>query len=111
MEKMTKKEMYGKGLPNVKTYIDGCTAIKPYWYIRGTAVHVRFILDKAIELSDSESARLKEELSANPSDKQEILKKAWSFYADCIGKPIIHDGIALADKKMEELRKNGYKNK
>lgn len=110
MEKLTKKEMYKRGIPGIKTVINGETAIKPYYYLRGNVLHVRYIVDRAVELSIAEESKLKVDMCMNPSDKQNVLAKTWNFMTVCIKKEIIMDGIAVADKKMEEQRKNGYKN-
>lgn len=110
MEKMTKKEMYRKGIPGIKTVINGETAIKPYYYLRGNVLHVRYTVDRAVELSIAEESKLKVDMSMNPADKQSVLAKAWNFMTACVGKAIIMDGVAVADRKMEELRKNGYTN-
>lgn len=110
MEKMTKKEMYAKGLPNVKTYINGETAIKPYYYLRRNHLHVRYTVDRAVELSVAEESKLKVDITMNPADKQGLLSKAFNFFTIMVGKTVIMDGIALADKRMEEKRNAGYKN-
>ena len=85
----TKKEMYDK-----RTYINGETAIKPYYYFRNGSLHVRYTVDRCMKLSSSEVAKLKDELTASPSYKQSVLRKAWSFFSVTVGKEILHDGIA-----------------
>ena len=87
-----------------RTYIDVETAIKPYYYLRNGALHVRFTSDKCIKLSKDEEKRLKNEMTEKPYDKQEILESAWKFYADCVKKTVIQDGIAYADKLIERLK-------
>ena len=99
----TKKEMYDK-----RTYINGETAIKPYYYFRNGSLHVRYTVDRCMKLSYSEVAKLKDELTASPSYKQSVLKKAWSFFSVTVGKEIIHDGIAELEKQIKEF-KNGHK--
>lgn len=99
----TKKEMYDK-----RTYINGETAIKPYYYFRNGSLHVRYTVDRCIKLSSSEVAKLKDELTASPSYKQSILRKAWSFFSVTVGKEIIHDGIAELEKQIKGF-KNGHK--
>ena len=100
----TKKEMYDK-----RTYINGETAIKPYYYFRNGSLHVRYTVDRCMKLSSSEVAKLKDELTASPSYKQSILRKAWSFFSVTVGKEILHDGIAELEKQIKEF-KNGHKN-
>ena len=87
-----------------RTYIDGETAIKPYYYLRNGALHVRFTSDRCIQLSKDEEKRLKNEMTEKPYDKQEILESAWKFYADCVKKTVIQDGIAYADSLIERLK-------
>ena len=43
-------------------------------------------------------------MTEKPYDKQEILESAWKFYADCVKKTVIQDGIAYADKLIERLK-------
>ena len=99
----TKKEMYDK-----RTYINGETAIKPYYYFRNGSLHVRYTVDRFMKLSSSEVAKLKDELTASPSYKQSVLRKAWSFFSVTVGKEILHDGIAELEKQIKEF-KNGHK--
>ena len=104
----TKKEMYNESLFDKRTYINGETAIKPYYYFRNGSLHVRYTVDRCMKLSSSEVARLKDELTANPAYKQSILEKAWNFLSVTVGKEIIHDGIAELEKQIKEFR-NGRK--
>ena len=104
----TKKEMYDESLFDKRTYINGETAIKPYYYLRNGSLHVRYTVDRCMKLSSSEVAKLKAELTASPSYKQSILRKAWSFFSVTVGKEIIHDGIAELEKQIKEF-KNGHK--
>ena len=105
---MTKKEMYEES-PYVdkRTYINGETAIKPYYYLRGGALHARYNVDRVIELSPTEVAKLKVDMTSG--DKQEVLGKAWNLFETCVQKPIILDGIAYADERMKG-KENGRKN-
>ena len=82
------------------------TAIKPFLFIKGNKLHVRYIVDRCMKLSSSEVAKLKEELTANPAYKQSILKKAWNFFSVTVGREIIHDGIAELEKQIKRF-KNG----
>lgn len=84
------------------------TAIKPFLFIKGNELHVRYTVDRCMKLTSSEVARLKDELTASPAYKQSILKKAWNFFSVTVGKEIIHDGIAELEKQIKEFR-NGRK--
>lgn len=83
------------------------TGIKPVFFLKGKRLFVRYTVDRAVELSTAEESKFKVDMSMNPADKQNVLAKAWNFMTACVGKAIIMDGVAVADKKMEELRKNG----
>ena len=82
------------------------TAIKPFLFIKGNELYVRYTVDRCMKLSSSEEAKLKNELTASPYDKQNILSKAWNFFTVTVGKPIIMDGIAEFEKRIKEY-KNG----
>lgn len=89
----------GNNFADNRTYIEGELAIKPYYYFRNRYLHIRYNVDRAIELSETESAKLKLEITANPADKQSVLAKAWSFFEKTVGKPVIHDGLKEIEKK------------
>ena len=80
------------------------TAIKPVFFLKGKRLFVRYTVDRCIQLSKDEEKRLKNEMTEKPYDKQEILESAWKFYADCVKKTVIQDGIAYADKLIERLK-------
>ena len=80
------------------------TAIKPVFFLKGKRLFVRYTVDRCIQLSKDEEKRLKNEMTEKPYDKQEILEFAWKFYADCVKKTVIQDGIAYADKLIERLK-------
>ena len=84
------------------------TAIKPFLFIKGNELRVRYTVDRCMRLTSSEVARLKDELTASPSYKQSILKKAWNFFSVTVGREIIHDGIAELERQIKEF-KNGHK--
>ena len=84
------------------------TAIKPFLFIKGNELHVRYTVDRCMKLTSSEVARLKDELTASPAHKQSILEKAWNFFSVTVGKAIIHDGIAELEKQIKEF-KDGHK--
>lgn len=99
---MTKKGMYNKHLADVHI-INGETAVKPYWYLRNGLLHVRYNVDRCIQLSPDEVQKLKDDLTDNPAEKQIILEKAWSFFSDCVGKSVIFDGIAEIEKRVKRV--------
>ena len=84
------------------------TAIKPFLFIKGNELHVRYTVDRCMKLTSSEVARLKDELTASPSYKQSILRKAWNFFSVTVRKEVIHDGIAELERQIKEF-KNGHK--
>lgn len=94
-----------------KIVINGETAIKPYGYLRNGLLHVRYTVDRCVELSYHEVASIKAEITENPSAKQEILLKEWNFQTECVGKTVIFDGIAEIDKRIKGSKnENGFKN-
>lgn len=95
-----------------RTVINGETAIKPYYYLRNGLLHIRYTVDRCVELSKEESTKVKVDLTACPSDKQDVLAKAWSFYTNCVGKTIINDGIKAGYDNMQKIARNynGFKN-
>lgn len=102
---MTKKEIYNANpLVDMRTYINGETAIKPYYYFRCGVLHARYTVDRAIELTPTESAKLKVDLTSG--DKQEVLGKAWNMFEHTVERPIIQDGIAYVDERLKGEEKN-----
>ena len=94
-----------------KIVINGETSIKPYFYLRNGLLHVRYTVDRCIELSGSELERIKVKVTENPSSKQEILLNEWNFQTKCVGKTVIFDGIAEIDKRIKGSKdENGFKN-
>ena len=101
---MTKKDIYNANpLVDMRTRINGETAIKPYYYFRCGVLHARYTVDRVIELSSTEVAKLKVDMTTG--NKQEVLGKAWNFFENTVEKPIIKDGIAYIDEKIEGSRK------
>lgn len=98
-----------------KTYINNELAIKPYYYIRNGLLHVRYNVDRAIELSTSETAEIKTKLTENPALKQEILENMWNFFEKTVQKAIIQEGIKAGEDRTEKMTKiylgdkNGFK--
>lgn len=95
--------------------VNGDTAIKPYYYMRNGLLHVRFTVDRCVELSKTEENQIKTELDGKPEQKQNILGKHWNLLTVMVQKPIITDGIKAGEEKMMELSRKyenyGYKNK
>lgn len=111
MEKRTKKDEYNESIIDKRTYINGETAMKPYFYLRNGVLHVRYTVDRCIRLSRAEETKLKIELSVSDKSKQEILERVWNVLTVCNEREVILDGIAELEKKIKEIQKNGYKNK
>ena len=101
------KGFFKQNKSNNQVYVEGELAIKPYYYFRNGYLHIRYNVDRAIELSETESAELKLEMAVNPADKQSVLAEAWSFFEKTVGKPVIHDGLKEIEKKGIF---NGYTN-
>ena len=70
------------------TIINGETAIKPYYYMRNGVLHARYTVDRAVELSESEEKELKDKITLEPYNKQDILAKSWNLLTVYVGKPI-----------------------
>lgn len=102
---MTKKDLYNENpLIDMRTHINGETAIKPYYYFRCGVLHARYTVDRAIELTPTESAKLKVDLTSG--DKQEVLGKAWNMFEKTVERTIIQDGIAYVDERLKGVKKN-----
>ena len=104
-ENRIKKDMYNSCPVDIRTkvVVDGEEeiAIKPYYYYRNGLLHIRYNVDRCVELSSAESASLKVTL-ASTFDKQTALAKAWNFLTTCVKKPIIRDGITEIEKRIKE---------
>lgn len=109
-KKRTKKDFYDASLYDQRTYINGEIAMKPYYYLRNGLLHVRYTVDRCVELSPAEVAKLKVDMTASPENKQSVLEKAWNFFTTCVGKTVIHDGVAELEKRMKGFAENGHKN-
>lgn len=83
------------------------TAIKPFLFIKGNELYVRYTVDRCVELSGSEVSMIKDDLTKNPADKQNILSKAWNFATVCLQKTIIMDGIAELEKQIKGFKNGG----
>ena len=104
---MTKKDMYDNSILDLRIHICGETAIKPYYYMRNGLLHVRYTVDRCVELTPSEVAKLKVDITANPERKQTILEEMWNFLTLSVERKIIHDGIAEMERRIKEY---GLKN-
>lgn len=104
---MTKKDMYDNSILDLHTHICGETAIKPYYYMRNGLLHVRYTVDRCVELTPSEVAKLKVDITANPEKKQDILEEMWNFLTLSVERKIIQDGIAELERRIKEY---GLKN-
>ena len=91
-----------------RTIICNETAIKPYAYLRNDLLHVRYTVDRCIELTPTEVAKLKVDMTCG--DKQEVLLKAWDLQEKFVKKPVIMDGIVEVDKRIKESKENGQQN-
>lgn len=93
------KGFFKQNKSNNRIYVEGELAIKPYYYFRNGYLHIRYNVDRVIKLSETEAAKLKLEMTANPADKQSVLAEAWNFFEKIVGKPVIHDGLKEIEKK------------
>lgn len=104
---MTKKDIYNNSILDLRTHICGETAIKPYYYMRNGLLHIRYTVDRCVELTPSEVAKLKVDITANPEKKQAILEEMWNFLTLSVERKIIQDGIAELERRIKEY---GLKN-
>ena len=104
---MTKKDMYNNSILDLRTHICGETAIKPYYYMRNGLLHVRYTVDRCVELTPAEVTKLKVDITANPEKKQAILEEMWNFLTLSVERKIIQDGIAELERRIKEY---GLKN-
>lgn len=113
MEKRTKKDEYNESLFDLRTKVmvggEEEIAIKPYYYLRNGLLHIRYSVDRCVQLSDAEATGVKITL-ASTYDKQTALAKAWKFFTGNVKKPIIRDGVAELERRIKEYTENGRKN-
>ena len=111
MHNKTKKQIYNESEYDLRTYINGELAIKPYFYYRNGLLHVRYLVDRCYELTKEEADELKKEIAYtdNPADKQAVLAQAWQDCSDNPDKEFIKDGIMELEKRMEEFRAKNEK--
>lgn len=99
---MTKKDVYDNSILDLRTHICGETAIKPYYYMRNGLLHVRYTVDRCVELTPAEVTKLKVDITANPENKQKILEEMWNFLTVSVERKIIHDGIAEMERRIKQ---------
>ena len=87
------------------------TAIKPFLFIKGNELYVRYTVDRCVELSSTEVAKAKIDITLHPEEKQDILAKLWALISKQVGRPIIMDGIAELEKRIKGYKENGQQNK
>ncbi len=111
MQNKNKKQIYNESSSDLRTYINGETAIKPYFYYRNGLIHVRYLVDRCYELTKEESEQLKNEISKTntPDDKQAVLAKVWKNCTDNPDKEFIKDGILELEKKIKQYREDQNK--
>lgn len=108
MENRIKKDMYNSSPIDLRTYVNGELAIKPYYYFRNGLLHIRYGVDRCVELTKAEQTKLKLELTAS-YDKQEVLAKMWNFLTNFAEHPVIMDGIGEIEKRIKGS-KDGQQN-
>ena len=87
------------------------TAIKPFLFIKRNALFVRYTVDRCVELSATEVAKAKIDITLHPEEKQNILAKLWALISKQVGRPIIMDGIAELEKRIKGHKENGQQSK
>lgn len=87
------------------------TAIKPFLFIKGNTLRVRYTVDRCVELSSTEEAKAKVDITLKPEEKQNILAKLWALISKQVGRPIIMDGIAELEKRIKGYKENGQQSK
>lgn len=97
------KKKYNEIGMGERCIINGDTAITPYYYMRNGLLHVRYTVDRCVELSKEEENRIKAELDGKPEQKQEILGRNWNLLTVTVKRSIISDGIKEGDEKIKEL--------
>lgn len=98
-----------KGEAEPRVVVNGETAIKPYWYLRNGLLHVRYVVDRCMELTESEESLLKAEMAAafDKRGKQKALEKAWRLCAGPLGRTVVMDGVSEIDRRIREGLRRG----
>lgn len=83
---------------------------KEYFYLRSGKLHRVIPTDFAVDLSEDEDRRLKEDIAKNPSSKAEMLSGFWAFLTKTVGKKSYNFDEFMdsyCDKKREEMEAKG----
>ena len=72
---------------------------------------IRYTVDRCVELSSTEVAKAKIDITLHSEEKQSILAKLWSRIYKQAGRPIIMDGIAELEKRIKGYKENGQQSK
>ena len=83
------------------------TAIKPFIFTKGNELRIRYTVDRCIELTSTEVAKAKIDITLHPEEKQNILANLWALITKQVGRPIIMDGIAELEKRIKGDKENG----
>lgn len=84
-----------------RTVINGEVAVKPYFYFRNGTLHARYTVDRAIVLSDEETAYIKNRLDITPEKyARQSLFEGWFRQLERDGRTVV-DGISLADEMVK----------
>ncbi len=83
---------------------------KEYFYLRSGKLHCVIPTDFAVDLSEDEDRRLKEDIAKNPSSKPEILCGFWTFLTKTVGKKSYNFDEFMdsyCERKREEMEAKG----
>ena len=83
---------------------------KEYFYLRSGKLHRVVPTDFAVDLSEDEDRRLKEDIARNPGSKAEVLSGFWSFLIKTVGKKAYSFDEFMdsyCGKKREEMEAKG----
>lgn len=87
------------------------TAIKPFLFTKGNELCIKYTVDRCVELTSTEVAKVKIDITLHPEEKQNILAKLWALITKQVGRPIIMDGIAELEKRIKGYKENGQQSK
>lgn len=112
MEKRTRKDEYNESILDLRTkvMIDDKEeiAMKPYYYYRNGFLHIRYMVDRCVSLTESEKTKLKLDLTTS-YNKQEVLSKMWNFLTTCVKREVIRDGISELEKRINRYKNDRHK--
>lgn len=83
---------------------------KSYFYLRSGKLHKVIPVDFAVNLSEDEDKRLKEEIRKNPAEKAELLRNFWYFLTQIVGKKAYNfDDFmdSYCNRKRQEMEAKG----